>query len=141
MYTGSCLCGAIRVQIDGPIDSIVHCHCSRCRKTSGTAFATNGFVQRSAFQVFHDDGALRAYSDRPETQRFFCSCCGSPVYSANVADPSRIRLRLGLLDSAIAERPMSHNFVTFRANWEDLDAELPRYEGYEPGRAPGSPVA
>jgi hypothetical protein len=49
-------------------------------------------------------------------------------------DEARLRIRLGLLDSAISERPQSHNFVSSKANWEDLDASLPRYDGYEPGR-------
>lgn len=29
---------------------------------------------------------------------------------------------------------MSHNFVSSKANWEDLDVQLPRYDGYEPSR-------
>ncbi len=34
----------------------------------------------------------------------------------------------------ISERPISHNFVSSKANWEDLDAELPRYDAFEPRR-------
>lgn len=45
-----------------------------------------------------------------------------------------IGLRLGILDSAITERPISHNFVSSRASWDNLDADLPRYNGYEPNR-------
>ena len=71
---------------------------------------------------------------KPGRNRHFCKNCGSPVYSSNEDDPSRLRIRLGILDGDIAERPMSHNFVSSKANWEDLDAELPRYEGVEPSR-------
>lgn len=45
------------------------------------------------------------------------------------------RLRLGILESDIVERPMSHNFVTSKANLEGLDASLPHYEGFEQSRA------
>jgi hypothetical protein len=29
---GSCLCGGIRYEVDGPLGMVVHCHCSMCRK-------------------------------------------------------------------------------------------------------------
>ncbi|MBU1294891.1 MAG: GFA family protein [Gammaproteobacteria bacterium] len=44
MYQGSCLCGAVTLEIHGGIDSIIHCHCSKCRKSCGTAYTTNGFI-------------------------------------------------------------------------------------------------
>ncbi|WP_449360614.1 GFA family protein [Alishewanella longhuensis] len=47
MHQGSCLCGAVTLEIHGGIDSIVHCHCSKCRKSTGTAYATNGSVAQS----------------------------------------------------------------------------------------------
>lgn len=134
MYQGSCLCGGVQVQLNGPIASVIHCHCSRCRKASGTAYATNGFVARSDLQISAGAELLTAFESAPGKHRHFCKVCGSPVYSSNQADPTRLRIRLGLLDSAISERPQSHNFVSSKANWEDLDAKLPRYDGYEPGR-------
>lgn len=134
MYKGSCLCGAVNIEITGPIESIIHCHCSKCRKNSGTAYATNGFVNADKFRIVSGEGQLGSYMTSPGKLRHFCSICASPVYSSNEANPARIRLRLGVLDSDIDERPISHNFVTSKANWEDLDAELPRYEAHEPGR-------
>ena len=134
MYTGSCLCGAVIINILGPISDIIHCHCSLCRKSSGTAFATNGFVQSKDFQIVQGADDLHDFELRPGKKRHFCRRCASPVYSSNQQEPERIRLRLGILDSDIDEKPGSHNFVTSKANWEDLDAELPRYEAHEPGR-------
>lgn len=134
MYTGKCLCGAVEVSIQGAISDIIHCHCSLCRKNSGTAYATNGFVNRAEFKVEKGQEWLSAFSFKPGRTRYFCQCCGSPVYSANDDDKSRIRLRLGILDSDISERPLSHNFVDSKANWEDIAADLPRYTTFEPSR-------
>ncbi len=134
MYQGKCLCGAVEVTINGSIKDIIHCHCSLCRKNTGTAFATNGFVNSADFCIIAGADNLSHFSFKLGRYRHFCRTCGSPIYSSNDSDPSRIRLRLGLLDSEISERPISHNFVSSKANWEDLDAELPRYEGFEPGR-------
>ncbi|MCC2618318.1 GFA family protein [Aestuariibacter halophilus] len=134
VVNGQCLCGQVKVCVSGPISSIIHCHCSLCRKSSGTAYATNGFVARKDVQFLHGDNDLGCYSLRPGKQRYFCKTCASPLYSENSADPARIRLRLGILDDPIEARPMSHNFVSSRADWDDLDADLPRYDAHEPGR-------
>lgn len=134
MYLGQCLCGEVKVSINGAINDIIHCHCSLCRKNSGTAFATNGFINTTDFQITLGEEKLSAFSFKPGRTRYFCRQCGSPVYSANKDDPSRLRIRLGLLDSIISEKPISHNFVSSKANWEDLDAVLPRYDAFEPSR-------
>ena len=134
MYQGACLCGAVEIEIHGPISSIIHCHCSLCRKSSGTAFATNGFVQRADFKLVKGEAELSQFAFKPGRLRYFCRHCGSPVYSSNAQDPSRLRLRLGILTTDIRERPMSHNFYSSKANWEDLDVALPRYDSFEPGR-------
>ena len=135
MYKGSCLCGNVTMAITGPIESIIHYHCSLCRKNSGTAYATNGFVNSKDFNITHGQDSLSSFSFKPKRFRYFCTHCGSPIYSANQDDASRVRIRLGLIDTDIIERPGSHNFVSSKANWEDLDAALPRYDGFEPGRS------
>lgn len=134
MYQGKCLCGQVQIEIKGSISDIIHCHCSLCRKNSGTAFATNGFVNTSEFEVTEGEHVLSTFSFKPGRNRHFCSCCGSPIFSSNDADPSRIRIRLGIIDSDISERPISHNFISSKANWEDLNAQLPHYKGLEPSR-------
>ena len=134
MYLGKCLCGAVEITIKGDISDIIHCHCSLCRKNSGTAFATNGFINAADFKFISGEDNLSTFSFKPGRNRHFCTSCGSPVYSSNDQDPKRFRIRLGILDSDIAEKPISHNFVSSKANWEDLDVELPRYDSFEPSR-------
>ncbi len=51
MYLGKCLCGAVHVQVTGEISEVIHCHCSLCRKNSGTAYATNGFVNTNELEL------------------------------------------------------------------------------------------
>ena len=134
MYEGSCLCGSVRLNVSGEISDIIHCHCSLCRKASGTAYATNGFVNTLDFKITNGQELIARFESSPGKFRHFCSKCASPIYSSNELDKTRVRIRLGILDSDILERPISHNFVTSKANWENLDAVLPRYEKYEPNR-------
>ncbi|ARV75622.1 GFA family protein [Vibrio campbellii] len=134
MYKGSCLCGSIQFELDGVVTDIIHCHCSLCRKASGSAYATNGFINAQELKLTDRDNTLTFYESSEGKRKYFCKSCGAPIYSANAQSPERYRLRLGALDSDISERPISHNFVTSKASWEDLNAELPHYEKHEPGR-------
>jgi len=134
MYKGSCLCGSIQFKLDGNVTDIIHCHCSLCRKASGSAYATNGFIDAQGLKLTDQDNTLTFYESSKGKRKYFCKRCGSPIYSSNAQSPERYRLRLGVLDSDISERPMSHNFMTSKANWEDLASELPHYEKHEPGR-------
>ncbi len=134
MYQASCLCGGVKLTIKGVISSIIHCHCSLCRKSSGTAYATNGFVEREDVTISDGEELITFYEMKPGKKRHFCRRCASPLFSSNDQDLKRYRLRLGILDSDINERPISHNFVTSKADWDEMDEILPRYEKHEPGR-------
>lgn len=134
MYKGSCLCGSIQFSLNGGVTDIIHCHCSLCRKASGSAFATNGFIDATDLMLIDRDNSLTHYESSAGKRKYFCKTCGTPIYSSNAQSPLRYRLRLGVIDSDITERPSSHNFVTSKANWENLDVTLPHYEEHEPGR-------
>ena len=134
MYEGGCLCGKIRFTITGPINNIVHCHCSRCRKSQGSSFATNGVVNTSDFTLVSGDELLTAYETTPGQKKYFCKVCGSPIMSKSEQQPDQVRIRIGTIESDITERPSAHIFSSSKANWEEILGELPQYEAYEPGR-------
>ena len=83
MYQGGCLCGAVRFEIDGPILNMIYCHCSRCRKAQGSAFAANGIVRAEEFTILSGADALTAYQSSPGQNKYFCKVCGSPIMSKN----------------------------------------------------------
>jgi len=134
MYQGSCLCGAVKFEINGPIKSIVYCHCSQCRKAQGSAFATNGIVKASEFKFFSGEEQLTGYESSPGQTRYFCKVCGSPILSKTESKTEEVRIRLGTIVSDIVERPEAHIFSTSKANWEEITGDLPQYQAYEPGR-------
>ncbi|MDK1289998.1 GFA family protein [Pseudoalteromonas umbrosa] len=134
MYKASCLCKGVQLEINGSIDNIIHCHCSLCRKSSGTAYATNGFIDTSSLKIVTGQELVNAYAFKPGRLRHFCRNCASPLFSSNVDLPEKLRIRLGILDSDINERPASHNFMASKANWDQINAQIPHYEEFEPGR-------
>ena len=133
-YKGACLCGAVNFEISGGISNIIYCHCSQCRKAQGSAFATNGVVQSSEFRILSGEDNLTAYASSEDQKKYFCKTCGSPIMSKRDSLPDQVRVRLGTIESDIRERPGAHIFVGSKANWEDICAELPQYDAYEPGR-------
>jgi len=133
-YKGGCLCGVVRFEIWGPIQKIVQCHCSQCRKAQGSAFATNGFVVASDFRIVSGESELTGYVHSELQTKYFCQHCGSPIISKNTDRENEVRIRVGAIDSDISERPAAHIFVGSKANWETINGDLPQYEKFEPGR-------
>ncbi len=134
MYKGSCLCGKVRFEISSEIQSIIYCHCSQCRKAQGSAFASNGNVDSEGFKFISGEKELTEYESSPGQTKYFCKNCGSPIISKNESNPNKVRVRLGVIESDIAERPSAHIFVTSKANWDDIEGGLPQYDTYEPSR-------
>lgn len=134
MYKGSCLCGKIRFEITSEIQNVICCHCSQCRKAQGSAFATNGNVAVEGFKLVSGENELTGYDSSPGQTKYFCKICGSPIISKNESNPNKVRVRLGVIESDITERPSAHIFVKSKANWEDIEGDLPQYKSYEPNR-------
>ena len=49
--TGSCLCGNVQIRVSDQFQFIGYCHCSECRKWSGSAFATGGMVGSGDLEI------------------------------------------------------------------------------------------
>ena len=128
MYHGSCLCEKVKFTISDKISDIVYCHCSQCRKAQGSAFATNANIKKESFNFNSGEDNLTAYNYTSEQKKYFCKTCGSPIMSKNINHPDNIRIRLGTIESDIAERPEAHIFVSSKANWDKITDELPQYE-------------
>jgi hypothetical protein len=57
---GTCLCGDVAFEMTGPIEPLVHCHCSMCRKHHGAAFASFVSVPEASFRWLRgEDGIAR----------------------------------------------------------------------------------
>ncbi|MES2999776.1 MAG: GFA family protein [Pseudomonadota bacterium] len=108
-----------------------HCHCGICRAASGAAFATNILVRRQAMNVTQGLGQLSAFESSPGKFRYFCGCCGSPVYSSGPPHEF-ISVRAGTLHDAQSIRPSAHCFVASRAPWDLITDDLPRFDAHAP---------
>ena len=128
IYTGSCLCGAIRYEIYGEIGEVIQCHCKRCRKANGTAFATNAPIQKADFKIVQGEHLLKKFASTPTTARCFCSECASPIISIKAETPDTYRLRIGTLDTPLEYKPVMHIFTAYKAEWDTICDSLPQYD-------------
>ena len=78
---GSCLCGSVKFEIKPPLSVFRYCHCSRCRKASGSAHAANIFVPQAQFAWSAGEDRVNHFK-LPGAKTFavsFCTRCGSRV--------------------------------------------------------------
>ncbi|ARU04218.1 aldehyde-activating protein [Comamonas serinivorans] len=132
MYTASCLCGAIALEIDAAIDAVQLCHCRECQKAQGGAFVAVAPVPRDALRLVRGADQLASYSASPGKRRVFCRDCGSPVYSERLDAPQTVRLRVGLIDGPLAAPVDGHAFTREQVCWFHIGDDAPRHEGPRP---------
>lgn len=127
MYQGSCLCGGIRYEIHGEIGEIIQCHCQRCRKSNGSAFATNAPVKKTEFKFVQGEHLLKFFSSSEGVERGFCMQCGSPIIANKSSAPEYYRLRLGTLDTPVEHKPRYHVFTSHKAEWDQICDDLKQF--------------
>jgi hypothetical protein len=135
---GSCLCGSVTYTITAPFLRANYCHCSRCRKHSGSNASAQGRVPKAGFTL--DTGAELIRTYRPERGgmvKVFCTQCGSSLFGGTWPDGPEVSVRLGCLDGDPGIAPQYHSFTASKAVWDDLpDDGLPRFDGPPTRRTP-----
>lgn len=115
---GSCLCGAVQFEISGGFDAFFLCHCSRCRKNSGSAHGANLFATGATIDWLSGKEMVARFR-LPETrhERSFCSRCGSAL-PVEQMDGALLVVPAGSLDGSVAIRPTAHICCASRAEWD-----------------------
>ena len=89
MYSGSCLCGQVRISVRGEPLRVGICHCTDCRQESGSAFTFYAIWPVGQFEHAGETSEFRG-------QRF-CGRCGSRLFSV---DEHEAEIKLGILSPA-----------------------------------------
>lgn len=138
---GTCLCGGISFEINGPLLAPMNCHCSQCRKQHGAAFRSRVRVAQSDLRWLSGEHLIKYWESPRGYQRGFCRECGSPIvnragpnWKAPTAfpdGPPQYGIALALLDNPPI-RPALHCFVGSKAPWFEITDDLPQYAEYPP---------
>jgi len=121
MLTGSCLCGSIRYQVamDDKVDTVVFCHCTRCRKWSGAAFNVAITIKANEFTLLTGQDKIKAFTING-VNRYFCRECGSNLFTVRDNNKTFYRLRIGTLDTPIYPKQKIHIYTDSKANWDTI---------------------
>ena len=130
--TGSCLCGARAYEIEGEIDSVVICHCSLCRKATGSGGIAIIKAPRERFRWVRgeDHGVTFALRDTYSITR--CKTCGTPLPAE--IDEANVYVTAGTLDVPLGKGVRTRMFCASGADWDRDEPDV----GYFDERPPGS---
>lgn len=125
--SGRCLCGQVQYVVSDDFKYSGFCHCSDCRRFSGSSSSAIAGIEALALRVLQGGESIRRYIKSENTVLAFCGHCGSSLYAEK---PKRgmLHLRLGTLDEAPTLRPQFHSYVGSKAEWDTICDGLPQFE-------------
>jgi hypothetical protein len=128
MLAGECFCGAVRYAVADAFAYALNCHCSNCRRTTGSAFKPFAGIAREKLSVTGGDNDLMIYGDQTGHDAH-CRRCGSLLYSV-VRNGAFVHVAMGTLVDDPSIRPSAHIFVGSKAPWYIISDDLPQYQGH-----------
>lgn len=120
MALGECNCGAVAFEIHTDLSGVFVCHCSICRRSTGSNGVAVVVIDNDAFRWIRGEQQIATWKKpNADWQTWFCRTCGSPLPGAN--DESRMFVPAGLIsDSSEALRVIHHIWVSSKAGWDEI---------------------
>ena len=135
VFSGGCLCGAVRYESTSEPTVTGHCYCVDCRKTSGSGHCSHVGLPDAALRVTGEVKFYDAPADSGNTvSRGFCPTCGSAIYSTNSGMPGMAFVRASSLDDPEVFQPQMVVYAGRAPSWDHMDPDLPSFEGMPPPR-------
>ncbi len=130
--TASCLCKQVTFDVDKFQGPVGHCHCKMCQKFHGAAFST--FVEAKTIDLHWLSGEefLKEYRADNDTVRTFCRCCGSSLLFESQYNRREhtIEIALAAFDKLESVHPDAHIYTESKADWFDINDNLPQHRQY-----------
>ena len=129
--TGKCLCGAVQYVVADEFGYALNCHCSNCRRATGSAFKPFAGIERGKLRVVSGEDSLMIFGD-PGAAHVHCKACGSLLYSV-VREGAFAHVTMGTLVDEPSIRPTAHIFVGSKARWFTITDDLPQFDEHVVG--------
>jgi hypothetical protein len=114
---GECFCGSVCFELSGVIPNLYQCHCSLCRKVSGSSANAALVVGLEQLTWKRGEEQVTRYESESGFKSHFCSRCGSPLPNLTAND-SAWWVPVGLLEDDAGLELGAHLFVGSRASWD-----------------------
>ncbi len=128
ILSGECLCRAVRYVVADAFEYALNCHCSNCRRTTGSAFKPFAGIARDKLGIASGGDNVMIHGDATG-HNAHCRRCGSLLYSV-VRDGAYAHVAMGTLVDEPSIRPSAHIFVGSKAPWFSITDDLPQHEGH-----------
>ena len=132
MTRGECNCGAVVFEITSRLADVFVCHCSICRRSSGSNGMAVVLADNHQFRWLRGQENITTW-EKPgaDWHKSFCRRCGSPLPGLN--DDTRMFVPAGLiLEGGESLRVAHHIWVESRAVWDEIgDAGKQHPEAFE----------
>jgi hypothetical protein len=117
VWSGGCLCGAVRFEATAPALKPHTCSCKMCQRHTGALTACWVEFPREAVTWNGSAGTPATYRSSAWSSRAFCAQCGSSLGA--IDDNPTVALLLGAFDrpNAQALKPTGHSYVSGRPRW------------------------
>lgn len=128
MHEGSCLCGAIRFEVEGNLPPVEGCHCRMCRKWTGH-FLTSVEVPRESLKISGSEN-ISWFVSSAKVRRGFCACCGSSLFfdPIDTARHAWTAIAMGAFETPTATAMGLHIFVADKGDYYSINDGLPQNE-------------
>lgn len=126
MLVGKCFCGAVAYRVRDEFLYAAYCHCSNCRRTTGSAFKPFAGIEREKLVLTAGQVDVMVVGD-DDGNDTHCNACGSLLYSV-VRAGAYVHVAMGTLVDAPTIRPDKHIFVGSKAPWFTITDDLPQFD-------------
>ena len=125
---GSCACGCVSYKIDGNLHDATSCHCSMCRKASGSHASSFALFEPAKFLWLSGEDKLSHYKSSADMGTYFCSVCGSPLAGTYKGQIGWVTL--GCIDGDPKLKVEKHIFMGSKAPWETNPNDALQYDEF-----------
>jgi hypothetical protein len=128
MHKGSCLCGAVKIEVEGSLAPVEACHCSQCRKWTAHFLASTE-VPRSALKI-HGSDHLAWFHSSKKVRRGFCPTCGTSLFFDPLDKEKHdwIGISMGVFDKPTGTKLAFHIFTAEKGDYYEITDGLPQNE-------------
>ncbi|MGF6372071.1 hypothetical protein OKW40_004821 [Paraburkholderia sp. RAU6.4a] len=129
LLAGRCLCGAVHYSVRDEFVYALNCHCSNCRRATGSAFKPFAGIERDKLRITRGEDSLLMFGDARASHDVRCKICGSLMFSV-VRQGQYVHVTLGTLTDSPAMSPTAHIFVGSKAPWCSITDQLPQHDEF-----------
>jgi len=124
---GACLCGEVEFSVSGLLPDIYQCHCSLCRRVTGSTANAAMIVPDKNFKWERGQEKITSYVKESGYRSDFCSKCGSPVPNP-LQGRNEYWIPVGLFEDHVGLEVGAHLYVGSKASWESISSDGVQYQ-------------